>query len=271
MHDTHLTNPHGLDESGTYSSARDLALVATHILRASPELVAIAGTPTWQGDGHQLVNTNELLEHDPDVIAGKTGFTADAGYCLMEIARRGDRTIVAVLLGSTADDWYTDATTLLSYGFAVANTPGPDTRTTLNTSDSAALADTVSAPLSTSLSTYAVDDAALVHVAAARGPDQWRLLVVVLVGFAALSACFALWLAGGRQATTSTRRLRTDSAVPLPLQAHQRLDTQPLAWDGDDWFSMPISERTSGRSGWTAAFRSIGAGSTPSPRPGSGD
>jgi D-alanyl-D-alanine carboxypeptidase len=44
-------------------------------------------------------NTNELLHRDPSVIAGKTGYTAAAGYCLLVAARVGERRIVMALLG----------------------------------------------------------------------------------------------------------------------------------------------------------------------------
>jgi hypothetical protein len=89
MHDTHLVNPHGLDEVGHVSTARDLAAIGLHIARTLPGLIEMAGAPEWSGEGHVLVNTNELIGRYPGLLAGKTGFTEDAGYCLIEIARRG--------------------------------------------------------------------------------------------------------------------------------------------------------------------------------------
>jgi D-alanyl-D-alanine carboxypeptidase (penicillin-binding protein 5/6) len=61
----------------------------------------------------------------PGLIGGKTGITDRAGYCLVEAAQRNGHTIITVVLKSTADAWYRDATTLLDYGFSVVGTGAP--------------------------------------------------------------------------------------------------------------------------------------------------
>ena len=98
------------------------------ITRTSPDLVPrFAGTPDSSKKGTISKTPNELLGRDQSVIAGKTGYTDDAGYCLVEIARRGDRTILAVILGSTTNAWYGDASNLLEFGFSVPITNGSET------------------------------------------------------------------------------------------------------------------------------------------------
>ncbi len=119
--DTQFTNPSGFDETKHYSSAYDLAVMATTLLEDYPELAAIVNTKQvtlgsssehkWFGPQ----NLNRLLWSYPGALGVKPGFTDGAGFCLAAAATRGGRTIVAVVLGSTQH--FTDATTLLDFGF----------------------------------------------------------------------------------------------------------------------------------------------------------
>jgi D-alanyl-D-alanine endopeptidase (penicillin-binding protein 7) len=97
---TRLSDPVGL--RGNVSTAREMALAFAASLR-HPVLAEVLASRT-----HDLIagaravhyrNTNELLHRDPSVIAGKTGYTAAAGYCLLVAARVGERRIVMALLG----------------------------------------------------------------------------------------------------------------------------------------------------------------------------
>lgn len=117
LRNTHLLNPHGLDQPGHRSTARDLALVTREALQ-NPTFRRIIGSPVYQDGRFALQQSNRLLGSYPGLIGGKTGITDGCGYCLMEAAERDGRTVVAVLLGSTAEAWYRDAETLLDYGFA---------------------------------------------------------------------------------------------------------------------------------------------------------
>jgi len=119
--DTQFTNPSGFDEAKHYSSAYDLAVMATTLLQEYPELativsakqVTLASSSEHKWFGPQ--NLNRLLWSYPGALGVKPGFTDGAGYCLTAAATRGGRTIVAVVLGSTQH--FTDATTLLDFGF----------------------------------------------------------------------------------------------------------------------------------------------------------
>lgn len=122
--DTALLNPHGLDADLHYSSARDLAAMTMFALRTQPDFIRISGALEHHADGHDLFQTNDLHVTYPGLVAGKTGVTDEAGYCLMEVAERDGRRVIAVLLGSTSDAWYADAELLLDYGFAALAVPG---------------------------------------------------------------------------------------------------------------------------------------------------
>jgi D-alanyl-D-alanine carboxypeptidase (penicillin-binding protein 5/6) len=120
LQQTHLVNPHGLDQPGHATSAHDLAAITMFALK-NAEFRTIIGTAEYNGDGFQLTQANALLGSYSGLIGGKTGITDDAGYSLVEAAQRGGHTIIAVVLDSTEDAWYQDATTLLDYGFATIN------------------------------------------------------------------------------------------------------------------------------------------------------
>ncbi|HEV3471950.1 MAG TPA: hypothetical protein VG408_01920, partial [Actinomycetota bacterium] len=115
---TNNVTAHGLDAPGHHSSARDLALFATAIL-ADPVLARIVGTArtTIAGpDGREFIeNRNVLLEGYRGATGVKTGYTAGAGDVLVASARRGDRTLIAVALGS--EDAAADARRLLDHGW----------------------------------------------------------------------------------------------------------------------------------------------------------
>ena len=120
LQNTHFMNPHGLDEEGHFSSARDLLSIA----RAGMENVTFAefvGTrsstfpisPT--GEERVAATTNALLSTFEGAIGVKTGYTADAGLTIVSAAERDGRRLYAVVMGSA--DHFADAAALLRYGF----------------------------------------------------------------------------------------------------------------------------------------------------------
>lgn len=120
LQQTHLENPHGLDQPGHATSAHDLAAITMFALK-NAEFRTIIGTAEYNSDGFQLTQANELLGGYSGLIGGKTGITDNAGYSLVEVAERDGHTIIAVVLDSTESSWYQDASTLLDYGFATVN------------------------------------------------------------------------------------------------------------------------------------------------------
>ena len=114
LNDTHFCNPHGLDETGHYSSAHDLAVIGRRLLE-SPVLSEIVGTREQWAASRLLESTNELLGSYPGATGVKTGTTDAAGQCLVASASRGESWALAVVLGS--QDRYGDAQTLLDHYF----------------------------------------------------------------------------------------------------------------------------------------------------------
>jgi D-alanyl-D-alanine carboxypeptidase (penicillin-binding protein 5/6) len=119
--DTHFVNPHGLDATGHYSTAADLARIGAAVL-AQPLLAEIVATPSAEIQtprGPEVEeNRNLLLDSYPGAIGIKTGRTLGAGNVLVAAARRGDRTIIAVAMH--AADAIADDRVLLDYGFVRA-------------------------------------------------------------------------------------------------------------------------------------------------------
>ncbi len=118
---TSFGNPHGLDEEGHYTSARDLAAMATHAMNI-PEFREIVATRTYQipRPGHPsprvMENHNKLLKLYPDATGIKTGYTLGAGKCLAASAQKDGRELVSVILNGDESYW-SQTISLLDYGF----------------------------------------------------------------------------------------------------------------------------------------------------------
>jgi D-alanyl-D-alanine carboxypeptidase (penicillin-binding protein 5/6) len=100
---SHFLNPTGLPQSGQVTTARDLALITKAALARLEfrKIVATRSYPWKSSKGEGLLeNTNELLKSYEGAIGVKTGNTREAGHCLVAAARRGDATLIAVVLGS---------------------------------------------------------------------------------------------------------------------------------------------------------------------------
>jgi D-alanyl-D-alanine carboxypeptidase len=118
LRDTHYVTPYGLDRPGHRTSARDLARLWEVAMRradfralVSTRGARIPGPPRLR----EFTSTNHLLGSYPWMVGGKTGFTSDAGRCLVASASRGGRRLVAVALGSP--DAFADVRALFEYGF----------------------------------------------------------------------------------------------------------------------------------------------------------
>ncbi|HXF52214.1 MAG TPA: D-alanyl-D-alanine carboxypeptidase family protein [Dehalococcoidia bacterium] len=117
LHDSHFTNPHGLDDPNLYASAYDLAQLARYGL-AKPEFAAIVGARTWYARSldMEIENGNRLLWTYPGATGVKMGWTESAGETLVASAERDGRRVIVALLGSL--DRNADGATLLDWGFA---------------------------------------------------------------------------------------------------------------------------------------------------------
>lgn len=116
--DTTLVNPDGWGVPGHYSTAHDLAAFTMYALRY-PRFVDLISTYEYETvTGYRLRNNNRLLTGYDDLLGGKTGYDNDAGWCLVEVARRDGSTMISVTLDGVApEDWYDDNRVLLEYAF----------------------------------------------------------------------------------------------------------------------------------------------------------
>lgn len=118
---TRFRNTHGLTQSGHYSTAYDLAIIARYALRF-PFFAEAVSTKTEtferinQEWGQTISNTNKLLWSLEGADGVKTGTTSDAGYCLVASATRDGRQLISVVLHS--DNRWRDSAILLEYGFS---------------------------------------------------------------------------------------------------------------------------------------------------------
>ena len=112
---THYANPHGLDEEGHYSTARDLAILMGHVME-EPVLRDILGMTSVRIHDKVYANHNKLLKLCPGVNGGKTGYTRSAGRCLVSSCQRDGLELICVPL-SDPEDWR-DHEALYDWGFS---------------------------------------------------------------------------------------------------------------------------------------------------------
>jgi len=118
---TRFANPHGLDAQDHHTTARDLAVLARYAM-SNDEFRRIVGLPSvdldGQGPAPELETSNLLIGDYLGASGVKTGWTNDAGYCLVASAKRRDIELFAVVLGaSTEKSRFDQAESLLDWGF----------------------------------------------------------------------------------------------------------------------------------------------------------
>jgi D-alanyl-D-alanine carboxypeptidase (penicillin-binding protein 5/6) len=139
MKSTTYKNPEGLTEAGHTTTARDLSLLATRLIRDFPDFIAYYAIKKYRYEGTPAANDtnrNLLLFRDPSVDGLKTGYTEAAGYCLIATAKRnfpnlaatsassgspeavgGRRLLVIVLGASNENARASEAQKLLNWGY----------------------------------------------------------------------------------------------------------------------------------------------------------
>ena len=116
---TRFANATGWSAADHYSTAADLAALAAALIRDFPAHYAryFAEKRFTHGRVTQL-NRNRLLWIDPTVDGVKSGFTEEAGWCLIASGKRGERRLLAVVLGAESDDHRVrEALHLLNWGY----------------------------------------------------------------------------------------------------------------------------------------------------------
>ena len=119
MANTSFMNASGLPDPKHMSTARDLATLASALIRDFPEQYAkYYSTREYRYNNITQHNRNRLLWLDPNVDGVKTGYTDAAGYCLIASARRGPRRMLSVVLGTASDAARAqESQKLLNFGF----------------------------------------------------------------------------------------------------------------------------------------------------------
>ncbi len=118
MNDTHFMNATGLPHENHYSTAHDMARLSRHIINDYPEHYAIYSQRNFSFAGIDQPNRNRLLWRDPTVDGLKTGWTTEAGYCLVSSAQRDGMRLISVVMGTSSEEARAqESQKLLSYGF----------------------------------------------------------------------------------------------------------------------------------------------------------
>lgn len=129
---TRYMNPEGLTAPGHVTTARDLSVLASRLMKDFPDYVGLYSIQRYRFPGSPAANDtnrNLLLFRDPTVDGLKTGFTAAAGYCLVATARRqfpalgegaaGERRLISIVLGAaSANARAAESQRLLNWGFS---------------------------------------------------------------------------------------------------------------------------------------------------------
>jgi D-alanyl-D-alanine carboxypeptidase (penicillin-binding protein 5/6) len=120
LNNTHYENPHGLHHDNHYSSAYDLAMITREALKNEKFRSFIntrCQTIPWPGHDYSRIvyNGNKLLNRYQGADGVKTGYTKQAGSCLVGSATRNGLQLIAVVLNS--NQMYGEVSQLLDYGF----------------------------------------------------------------------------------------------------------------------------------------------------------
>lgn len=131
LKNTHFTNTYGLQDPNHYTTAQDLSVIMQYCLKNSDfrriSAMSFCSIPPTNKSGiRNYVATNKLLVQDDSsyykyATAGKTGFTTEAGDCLVSCAFKNDIELICVVLGGSTVDGissrFSDSKILYEYGF----------------------------------------------------------------------------------------------------------------------------------------------------------
>jgi D-alanyl-D-alanine carboxypeptidase (penicillin-binding protein 5/6) len=118
MTNTHYVNSTGLPAENHYTSATDISILATALIREFPDYYRWYSQKQFSYNGITQGNRNALLWRDESVDGMKTGYTENAGYCLVSSAERDGMRLIAVVLGTKSPAARAnESQALLNYGF----------------------------------------------------------------------------------------------------------------------------------------------------------
>lgn len=121
LNNSNFVTPHGLDDPNHFTTAYELAILTDYALK-NPKFLEIVSSKNYtislNGYPRTLSNTNELLGTTQGVYGVKTGFTFEAGRCLVSACKRNNLDIIVVVLGADTKHIRTkDSLSLINYTF----------------------------------------------------------------------------------------------------------------------------------------------------------
>ncbi|HCT98899.1 MAG TPA: serine-type D-Ala-D-Ala carboxypeptidase [Methylococcaceae bacterium] len=118
MLNSHFQDSNGLPIDNHYTTARDLAILTKALIDEFPQYYPWFSQKEFTYNKITQHNRNQLLSRDETVDGVKTGFTDDAGYCLVASALRENMRLISVVMGtSSANARANENQNLLNYGF----------------------------------------------------------------------------------------------------------------------------------------------------------
>lgn len=122
---TTFKNPHGLDEEGHLTTARDMAIIARELITKHKDILKLTSTYETtithaNGKSLWLVNTNKLIKFYNGLDGLKTGYTENAGYCLTgTIEKNNMRLITVTMHAESKEDRNTDTINMMEYSYSM--------------------------------------------------------------------------------------------------------------------------------------------------------
>ncbi|MBQ3597043.1 MAG: D-alanyl-D-alanine carboxypeptidase [Clostridia bacterium] len=122
MDNTVFVNCTGLPRPGQFSCAKDVAIMFSELIKYSKyfDYSNVWMDKIYHNDGKftEISNTNKLIKHYKGCIAGKTGYTNEAGHCVTVLANRNDMDLIAVVIkGQNSKARFKKCADLLNFGF----------------------------------------------------------------------------------------------------------------------------------------------------------
>ncbi|ODM25883.1 penicillin-binding protein [Clostridium sp. Bc-iso-3] len=118
MVNTNFMNSNGLPAEGHVMSARDISTLARHLIQTQPKILELESTTEYTYNNIRQYNRNPLLGVFPGADGLKTGWTDEAGYCIVGTAQQNGQRLIGVVLKTNSEKERSKAIQeLLNYGF----------------------------------------------------------------------------------------------------------------------------------------------------------
>ena len=127
MKQSYFANPHGLPDRRQRTTVQDIYILSRQYIERFPDSLKIHSLPSFHYNAVDYKNRNTLVQENIDVDGLKTGYVRAAGYHLVATAKRGDRRLIAIVLGAKNSRVRDEETkNLLEYGFRLIDTDNRD-------------------------------------------------------------------------------------------------------------------------------------------------